>query len=208
MLDYATTVAVPGRLAPGGMGAGIYEAAEAGELHPSECPSMMLVYTWPSMDTTVSTIGHAVHRFAQHPDQWDLVRADPELVPAAFNEVLRIDSPVQVLTRVTTSTTEIGGRVLPAGARVLVMMGSANRDERHYPEPDRFDIRRNPTDHLAFGHGVHLCVGAALARLEGHAVIRALTRRVARLSFVDHRPHLNNVIHGLDTLRVHVDTSR
>jgi cytochrome P450 len=205
MVDHAATVAVPGRLAPGGMGAALYEAADAGELHPSECSSMMLVYTWPSMDTTVSAIGHAVHRLAQHPDQWDLVRADPGLVPAAFDEVLRIDAPVQLFTRVTTRAVEIGGTWLPAGARVMVMMGSANRDERHFPDPDRFVVRRDPSDHLSFGHGVHLCVGAALARLEGHAVIRALTSRVARLSVVERRPHLNNVIHGLGSLQVRVD---
>jgi cytochrome P450 len=87
----------------------------------------------------------------------------------------------------------------------MVMIGSANRDERHYPEPDRFDIRRNPTDHLAFGHGTHHCVGAPLARMETHAVIRALARRVARFTLLDERPHLNNVVRAPPVVRVAVE---
>jgi cytochrome P450 len=191
LLDYVQTVAVPGRLDPDGIGARLYATAGNGHLHPRECPSMMLVYVWPSMDTTIAAIASMIRRFALHPDQWDLVRDEPDLIPAAFNETLRIDSPVRLFTRVTTR--DVG--MLPAGTRIMVMMGSANRDERHYPDPDRFDVRRNPTDHLAFGHGVHHCVGAPLARLEAYAVIGALARRVPRFTLLDERRHLNNVIH-------------
>ena len=119
------------------------------------------------------------------------MRDEPDLIPAAFNETLRIDCRAPVFTRVTTRD----AGMLPAGTRVMVMMGSANRDERRYPDPDRFDVRRNPTDHLAFGHGVHHCVGAPLARLEAFAVIGALARRVPRFTLLDERRHLNNVIH-------------
>jgi cytochrome P450 len=87
----------------------------------------------------------------------------------------------------------------------MVMIGSANRDERRYPEPDRFDVRRNPADHLAFGHGTHHCVGAPLARMEAHAVVRALARHVARFTLLDERPHLNNVIRGPGIVRVAVE---
>ncbi|MGH9213258.1 MAG: cytochrome P450 [Acidimicrobiales bacterium] len=205
LVDYVTRVAVPGRLTPGGKGDEIYRAAEAGTLHPGECPQMMLVYTWPSMDTTIAAIGHAIRQLALHPEQWDQLRHAPELVPAAFDEALRLDSPVQVLTRVTTQDVDVGDRTLPAGSRVLVMMGSASRDERHYQNPDRFDIHRGPADHLAFGHGIHHCVGAALARLEAQAVLRALARRANKLVLLDHRPHLNNVVRGLASL--HVRTS-
>jgi cytochrome P450 len=202
LLDYVKTTAVPPRLRPGGKGAQIYAAGEAGLLRPHECPGMMLIYTWPSMDTTISAIGSAVEQFARHPDQWDLVRDDPDLVPAACNEVLRLESPAQLFTRVTTRPCEIGGASLPAGHRIMVIIGSANRDERHYPDPDRFDVRRDASDHLALGHGVHHCAGAGLARLELHAVVRALAKRVTRLSLIDARRHLNNVIRGLATLHV------
>jgi cytochrome P450 len=205
LLDYVTTVAVPGRIAPGGWGAALYEAAAAGEVDPRECARLMLVYTWPSMDTTVAAVSSAVQRFARHPEQWDLVRREPDLVPAALDEVLRIDSPAQFLTRLTTREVDVAGTALPAGTRVMVMIGSANRDERQYPEPDHFDVRRNPTDHLAFGHGTHHCVGAPLARMEAHAVIRALARRVARFTLLDERPHLNNAIRGPEVVRVAVD---
>jgi cytochrome P450 len=202
LLDYVATVAVPGRLRPGGKGAEIYRAAEAGDLDPAECSSMMLVYAWPSMDTTIRAVGTAIRLLASHPDQWDLVRDEPDLVPAAFDEALRFDAPVQLFTRVTTRRVDLGNVALPAGARVMVLMGSADRDERHYPAPDRFDVRRNPTDHLAFGHGVHHCVGAALARLEAHALLRALAQQVTRLTLVDHELHLNNVIRGPETVHV------
>jgi cytochrome P450 len=204
LLDYVTNVAVPGRLAPDGKAVAIYEAAAAGALHRAECPSMMLIYTWPSIDTTISTIANAVRLFARYPDQWDRVRDDPSVIPAAINEVLRFDSSVQFFTRVTTTDVEIGSVALAAHARVLVMLGSANRDERHYADPDRFDVDRNPTDHLAFGHGVHHCVGAALARLETHAVIRALAERVSRVVVLHDRQHLNNVVRG--PARLHVRT--
>lgn len=202
LLDYVRTVAVPGRLAPGGKGAEIYAAAEAGALDVAECPSMILIYTWPSMDTTISAIGSAVRQFARHPDQWDLVCADPARIPAAFNEVLRFDPPVQMFTRLTTRDVTLGDTVLSAGVRVMAMMGSANRDERHYPNADSFEIRRDPTDHLAFGRGVHHCVGAALARSEVHAVIRALSRRVSRFTLLHERQRLNNVIRGPGALHV------
>jgi cytochrome P450 len=205
LIDYATTVAVPGRLVPGGWGTDLYAAGEAGGLDPRECRRLMLVYTWPSVDTSVAAIANAVRQFAHHPDQWDLVRADPDLLPAAFDEVLRYDSPAQVLTRLTTRHVDVGEVGLPAGARVMVLIGSANRDERHYPQPDRFDVGRRPADHLAFGHGIHHCVGAPLARIEGHAVLRALAERVARFTVVDERPHLNNVVRRLETLRVDVE---
>jgi cytochrome P450 len=203
LLDYVTTVAVPGRLRPGGKGAEIYQAAEDGRVDPAECPSMMMVYAWPSMDTTIRAIGTTIRLLARHPDQWDLVRNEPSLVPAAFDEALRFDAPVQLFTRVTTRRVDLGDASLPAGARVMVMMGSANRDERRYPAPDRFDVLRKPNDHLAFGHGVHHCVGAALARLEAHAVLRALTEQVTHLTLVDDgQQHLNNVIRGPETVRV------
>jgi cytochrome P450 len=202
LIDYVRTVAVPGRLTPGRKGAQLYEAAAAGALDWDEVPGTMLIYTWPSMDTTISAIANTVRQFAINPDQWELVRHDPTLIPAAFNEALRYDSPVQLFTRVTTRAVNVGDVTLPADARVMVMMGSANRDERHYPDPDCFDVRRNPTDHLAFGHGIHYCVGAAVARLETQAVIRALVGRVSYLELLDERRHLNNVIRGSARLLV------
>ena len=149
----------------------------------------------------MNAVASAVYLFAEHPDQWDLVRGDRSLIPSAFNEVLRLHAPVHHFTRVATSDQDIGGVVLPAGTRILVMYGSANRDERHYPDPDRFDVTRNPIDQLAFGRGVHLCVGQNLAKMEGHAIFAELADRVERFELTGEPEWmLNNTLHGLGRL--------
>ena len=204
LFDYVQEVAVPGRLRPGGKGMDIYDAAGAGAVPPRSCPGLMTSYVWAGMDTTIDAIGSAIWLLARHPDQWALVREDPSIIPSAFNEVLRVESPVQIFTRSVTRSVDIEGVTVPAGARVMVMFASANRDERRYADPDRFDVRRNPTDHVAFGRGIHVCVGLNLARLEGHAVLRALARRVERFEVIEERRHLNNAVRGLGSLRVGV----
>jgi cytochrome P450 len=204
ILDYAQHVAVPGALSPGGWGEQIYAAADRGDVEPDACPGLVLAYVWAGMDTTVNAIAASVLLLAEHPDQWDTLRADPSLVPSALNEVLRLHPPVQRFTRVTTRDVEVGGAVIPAGARVLVLFGAANRDPDHYPEPERFDVTRNPLDMLSFGRGVHHCVGSTLARLECHAVLRALIERVDRLEVVEARWRRNNALHGLERCVVDV----
>jgi cytochrome P450 len=195
---------IPEQLWDDGWGAGIYAAGERGEIEADACPGLMLAYLWAGMDTTVNGIGSAVSLFADHPDQWDRLRSDRDLIGAAVNEVLRIEPPVQRFTRATTRATTLAGVVLPADARVAVLFGSANRDPRRFPEPDRFDITRNPTDHLSFGRGIHRCVGAGLAQEEMKAVLHALLDRVARFEVVGRRWRRNNALHGLEHLHVEV----
>ena len=144
----------------------------------------LINYTWPGIDTTVNGLASALALFADHPDQWDLLRSDPSLIPGAFNEVLRLHAPVQFFTRLATTEVRIDGTTIERDQRVLIMYGSANRDERRFPEPDRFDVTRNPTEQLAFGRGIHLCVGINLARLEAHAFLRHLVERVKRFEAV------------------------
>ena len=196
LAEYSVGTALAGGLRPGSRGA---------ELVAAGMPDGIVAYTWPGIDTTVHALGSAILCFAEHPDEWDRVRADPTLVPSAFNEVLRLHTPVQTFTRVTTTDVTIDDVVLPAGQRVAVMFGSANRDERRYPEPDRFDVTRNPLDQLAFGRGIHLCVGINLARAEAHALLGALVRRVHRFELAG-TPQwkLNNTLHGLASLPVRV----
>jgi cytochrome P450 len=158
-------------------------------------------FTWPGIDTTVNGVSAALLLLAQHPDQWQRLRADRELVPQVFAEALRLHTPVHSFTRWITEPVEIGGVELPADHRVVVLYGSANRDERHYPDPDRFDIDRNPADQLAFGRGVHLCVGIHLARLEGHAMLNALADRVETLELAGEAEWVDNTtLHGLARL--------
>jgi cytochrome P450 len=125
-------------------------------------------------ETTTNLIGNAVHALLDHRDQLERVRRDPALVPALVEEALRWDSPVQIVFRSTRSSVTIAGTSIPAGATLAVLLGSANRDERRFADPDRFDVGRDPRGHLAFGFGEHFCLGSALARLEAKAALGAL----------------------------------
>jgi cytochrome P450 len=125
-------------------------------------------------ETTTNLLGNAFSAFATHPEQAERVWSDPSLVPSAIEEVVRWESPVQCLLRGTTEPTSLGGADLPAGAVVLVSFGAANRDPAKFPDPDRFDITRDANDHLAFGHGIHFCLGATLARNEARIALDAL----------------------------------
>ncbi|MFC8511827.1 cytochrome P450 [Streptomyces sp. NPDC057257] len=199
---YLQQVATRDRLRPGGFGADLYEAADRGLIDPQSSLALMGAYLTAGMDTTVNTISSAIWLLADHPDQWQLVRTSTEMLRAAVNEVLRMETPVQAFARVTTTDVELDGVHVPAGERVVVLYGSANRDERKWRDPDRFDITRNPVDHVGFGYGAHGCAGQGLARIEIEALLAALAQRVER--FEAGRPvrHLNNVIRGLERLPV------
>ena len=185
----------------GSMGHDILVAADAGKLAHRECSALMIDYLVPSLDTTISGIAHALALFAMYPDQWELLRADPSLLPCAINEVLRYESPLRAFTRKLPQPTEIAGIDIPAGSRVLVLYASANRDEQEWPEADVFDIRRNATRHLGFGHGTHACAGQGLARLEMEAMLTALMRQVSRIELAGEPTWaLNNIIRCYEEL--------
>ena len=204
MMDYVTNEAVPAKLRPGSWADGLHAAVARGEVSAQACPAMMLNYLGPSLDTTIFAISTAVWLFANHPEQWDLVRDDPLLMPSAVNEVLRYDAPVQGFSRYIATEVNLDGSVLPAGSRTILFYGAANRDERKYPDPDRFDVRRRPGDHLGFGTGPHACVGMNLARIEMLALFTALAKRVRRFTILEEERVLNNILRGFKTLRVSV----
>ncbi|MFC9430212.1 cytochrome P450 [Streptomyces sp. NPDC056987] len=204
-MAFAMKDAVPGKIDPDGWAAQLYQAADRGEIPHDKCPVMMLDYVTPSLDTTILAIANAVALFAQNPDQWDLLRKDRSLIPHAINESLRLETPVPQFTRVLTEDHEIGGVPLAAGSRVALLYASANRDERHYPDPTRFDITRRPSDHLSFGRGEHVCVGMHLARLEMSALLERLADRVACFEILERRPVINNGLRGLDHLDVAIE---
>src|SRR5687768_697601 len=122
-------------------------------------------------ETTTNLINNAILCFLEHPAQLELLRGRMELLPSAIEEVLRYRSPLQWMYRITRRDVEVNGRVIPSGKMVLLMMGAANHDPAVFAEPGRFDIMREPNPHVAFGHGVHFCMGAPLARLEGRVAL-------------------------------------
>jgi cytochrome P450 len=132
-------------------------------------------------ETTTNLLGNAVDALLAHPEQLAKVVAEPALVPALVEETLRFDGPVQFVTRVTTREFALHGQTLPPRALVVVLLGSANRDERRFAEPDRFDVGRDARGHVAFGFGAHFCLGASLARLEAKAALEALVPELPRL---------------------------
>jgi cytochrome P450 len=132
-------------------------------------------------ETTTNLLGNAVDALLANPAELAKVVAEPALVPALIEETLRFDGPVQFVNRVTTREFALHGQTLPAGALVIVLLGSANRDERRFPEPDRFDVSRDARGHVAFGFGAHFCLGASLARLEARAALEALVPELPRL---------------------------
>lgn len=129
-------------------------------------------------ETTTNLLSNAMKVFAADPAILRSLRSDPALIPTTVEEVLRYDSPVQAVPRGTTRRVELAGGHVPEGAVLFAYMGAANRDDRRYDDPDRFDVRRNPTDHLGFGSGIHLCLGAPLARLEAQIALETLSRDV------------------------------
>ncbi|WP_396904545.1 cytochrome P450 [Mycolicibacterium phlei] len=133
-------------------------------------------------ETTTNLLGGMFDTFARHPDQYDLIRANPDLIPLAVEEHLRFTTPIQNLYRYTRADYRIGDVVIPTGSRVLLSFGAANRDPTVFDEPDEFRADRDPRKHVAFGYGAHMCLGAPLARMEAQAVLRQLVTRVARIS--------------------------
>ena len=192
-------------LAPGSWGAAILDAVDAGRLAPDAAVPLMSAYLIASMDTTVHSLGNYLRLLAEDPEFWQLLKSDPSLIRSGFEENLRLESPAQNFTRLTTRDVDLDDVLIPAGSRVVVSFGSANRDERHYPDPDRFDLHRSPVDHLAFGHAIHGCAGQGLARMEAQALIGSLLRRVDHIALAGEPVrHLNPAIRGLAQLAVTV----
>jgi cytochrome P450 len=167
-------------LVEGSMGRDIYEAADAGIIDHASAPPLLSAYASAALDTTISLIGAAIGLFVEHPQSWQRVREDAALIPSALLEIARYASPVQWVSRVATGDTDIEGVTVGAGQRVMLLIAAANRDPRHFPNPDTFDIDRKPFDHLAFSYGIHSCAGQGLARLEATCLLNALAARVQR----------------------------
>jgi cytochrome P450 len=150
---------------------------EGSRLEPDELFGMVQVLLIAGQETTTNLIGNALHALLGHPHALARLRAEPALMGSAVEECARWDTPVQVRTRVATAPVELGGQHVGAGQTLFLLLGAANRDPRAFPDADRFDIARTHNHHVAFGHGIHYCLGAALARQETRAALEGLLAR-------------------------------
>ncbi len=152
----------------------LFAAAESGRLSMVEAMAAISAYVIPSLDTTVLAKGHLLRDLTDHPDQWSRLRTNPEKIPGAVLESVRRNAVIRWFSRVAVADYDASGARIPGGARVMLLYGSANRDERRYPDPDRFDIDRDARDQLCWGAGAHMCAGMHLARLEMEVLLEAL----------------------------------
>lgn len=164
-------------------------------------------------ETTTNLISNAVRTLLEHPEPYSQLKASlkggPDLLLQAIEETLRYRSPIQAMFRITAQEVKMGGQTIPAGERVIAWIGSANRDERKFPEAERFDITRNPNPHLAFGHGIHFCLGAPLARLEARIALSTLLRRfpdISRVNDDDLEPARGFIVHGVSHLPLRLES--
>ncbi|MBN8849727.1 MULTISPECIES: cytochrome P450 [unclassified Sphingomonas] len=178
----------------------LFAAARAGRLSMQEAMAAISAYVIPSLDTTILAKGHLLANLARNPDQWALLRERPELIPAAVLEGVRRDSVLRWFSRVAARDYEVGGATVPQGARVMLLYGCANRDERHYDDPDRFDVTRDARDHLAWGTGPHMCAGMHLARIEMEVLLEALVEAGVTLEAGEPEIGTNRGLYGFTSL--------
>jgi cytochrome P450 len=167
----------------------LVEAEVDGErLTPPEILGFFQLLVVGGQETTVNLISNAMLCFLEHPELFARLRTAPDLLPAAIEEVLRYRSPLQRALRTPRRDVELHGRLIPAGTLVLPMIGSANRDPKQFRDPNRFDVARDPNPHIAFGHGIHACLGAPLARLEARIALGDLLERLTDICLAGAEP--------------------
>ena len=206
VIDWITAVCRREALAPGGLGAQVWEGVDRGEITADQAPLLVRSLLSAGLDTTIYGLGNALWCLATNPEQYELLHADPGLARAAFEETLRFESPVQTFFRTTNRPVEVDGTKIPTDAKVLLFLGSANRDPRRWgDDADRFDIHRRTAGQVAFGQGIHVCVGQFISRLEGELVLAALARRAGRLVLAGEPvPKPNNTLKGFRHLPLRV----
>ncbi|WP_412544060.1 cytochrome P450 [Longispora sp. K20-0274] len=184
MLDYLREMLARKRVEPADdLVSALIEVREEGDrLAENELTSTVFLLLIAGHETTVNLLGNAVYLLLSQRERWEELRADPELLPSAIEEFLRYESPVETATfRIAVADVELGGVTIPAGDPVLIGLLSGNRDDRRFAAAERFDLARRDNAHLAFGHGIHYCLGAPLARLEARIALGALLARYGDL---------------------------
>jgi cytochrome P450 len=173
-------------------------------LAEEELRSLVLLLFVAGHETTTNLIGNGMKALFEHPDQLARLQADPSLIETAVEEVLRFDGPVHVTGRIPTEDVDLNGVRYTQGQQVVAMLAAANRDPDEFPDPDRFDIGRTPNHHVAFSKGIHHCLGASLARLEGQHAIGGLVQRFPDMELLTTEPEYRDhfVLRGIRELRL------
>jgi len=202
MMGYIADPTLPDRLRPGSWSDQLHAASVNGEIDYEQFLSMLQGYLMPSLDTTIFAMSNLLWLLASNPDQWELLRSRPNLIPRAIHEAIRLESPVQFFSRVATENTEVDGAPIKAGSRVFVIYASGNRDPRRFENPERFQIERDATDHVGFGHSAHRCVGMNLALMELTAMLTAIVGKVRAIELLDAKRADNAILRGFQTLNL------
>ena len=190
-----------GAMVPGGFGETIFQAADRGEIEQETAPLLVRSFLRGGLDSTSSMISAALWYLARDPEQWRLLREEPARVRQALDEAMRLETPIQNVCRQTTREVEIDGVTVGEDVKILILLGSANRDPDQWERPDAFDVQRQTMGHLALGTGVHMCVGQMIARMEGEAILKALLARVETIELAGEPSRaLNNNLRSLGSL--------
>jgi hypothetical protein len=189
-----------------GFGMRLYDLADEGEITHEEAHKLVRALLTAGVDTTVNALAAALYCLACAPEQFAKLRARPDLARQAFEEAIRLESPVQTFFRTTTRTVALSGVRLEEGQKILMFLGAANRDPRQWERPHEYDIERRAVGHVGLGAGVHMCVGQGLARLEAECVLSVLAQKVKRID-LDGPPlrRLNNTLRGFAKLPLRIE---
>ncbi|MCZ4551450.1 cytochrome P450 [Gordonia rubripertincta] len=188
------------RVTPDGWARSVFDAADRGEISRSEARTMVIDFVAPSLDTTILATGRLLWSLGENPDVYAQLRAEPELIPTAVVEAVRLCSPVRGFTRTVARDTVVDGVRLPAGERVVLLYAAANMDERRFDNPETFSLQRRGSN-LGWGHGMHTCVGMQLSKLEMQTLLHEVLTRVETIEVSDPVPLSNNCLQGFESFR-------
>ena len=197
----------PNILRPGSWSAELFKEVRAGGMSLADARVSLRSFILPSLDTTINSTGHLLHNLGRNPDQYEMLRKDPSLVSSAVFEGMRHTTIVRWFSRVAVEDYREGDVFVPAGERIMVMFGSANRDPRKYENPDRFDVTRNPVNQLGWSAGPHVCAGQHLARMEMELTLEALLKHAARIEIDEPIRPVNRGLYAIKTLPMRLFTS-
>ena len=192
--------------------ASLLDSEESDKLTPEEMAGTISIIIYAGHESTTNQLGNSLHALLTHPDQWAMLKSQPDLAENAVAELLRFNTPVQMMTRRAVEDTMLNDVMIPKHARPLILYGSVNRDEAEFADADTLDITRKKVSHMSFGFGVHVCIGSALARLEGRTVFETLVRRFPDIELAVDPSELvwnsHPVFRGLGSLPVRLGQDR